>query len=133
MNDSVLRFEWYEPGSVPTVTLAEYGVMFNTAAYQALGSPNRVGLGFDKDSLVMAVAPMTGEHPKSLRVTSNRQYHRVNTKEFIRYVLSYLPKKRHLGAQRYMAAWDRDLGYLLVDLKADPLPSRGRSRDKLAP
>lgn len=116
------KFEWFDREiGAPTVTLAEYGLVFNSSAIRTLGKPSRILLGFDKEQLVIAVRPVSdGELPDRATFPFaeriRRGFARINSKDFIRYVNQYLPEPITKGV-RCVARWDRGNNALLVDLK----------------
>ena len=116
------KFEWYDRTiGAPTVTIAEYGLVFNTSAIKALGKPSRIRLGFDKEELVIAVRPMSdGEFPDSTTFPFTERIRRgvarINSKDFVRYINQFLPEPITRGV-RCVARWDEGSNAMLVDLK----------------
>jgi|LSQX01.2.fsa_nt_gb hypothetical protein len=135
------EFEWYDRESgAPTVSLAEYGLMFNRSAIEVLGCPARIALGFDKKKFVVAVKPIefaTKEFPENRTFPfaeriKDGDFARINNKDFIRYVGQHLPhpiKK----AMRCIARWDEQDGVLLIDLKQHIGEGDGKEEPWISP
>lgn len=117
-----LTFEWYDRQlGAPTVTVAEYGLVFNESAVRTLGKPERVMLGFDKRDLVIAVKPLmgrellnSGSFPFAERI--RRGFVRINSKDFVRYISLYLPQPIAKGV-RCIARWDGEEKLMMIDLR----------------
>lgn len=117
-----LKFEWYDrEAGAPSVTLAEYGLVFNAAAVRAMDEPARVALGFDKERRVLGVRaaeylnlPESKTYPFAERF--KRGFVRLNSKDFIRYLAQFLPHLDLARAQRFVARWDEAGSMLIVDL-----------------
>ena len=117
-----LTFEWYDRQlGAPTVTVAEYGLVFNESAIRTLGKPGRVMLGFDKRELVIAVKALMGTEslnsrsfPFAERIRGG--FARINSKDFVRYISLYLPQPITKGV-RCIARWDEEKKLMMIDLR----------------
>lgn len=119
------HFEWYDrEAGAPTVSIAEYGLVFNQSAIELLGTPEMIAIGFDKNNLALAIKPISKEDtsfpesrtfPFAERIR-NGEYARINNKDFVRYVSLYMPNPI-IKSLRCIARWDEENGYLFVDLK----------------
>lgn len=131
------RFEWYDREvGAPTVSIAEYGLVFNQSAIELLGTPDRIAIGFDKNNLALAIKPITSDNtsfpenstfPFAERVR-NGEYARINNKDFVRYVSLYMPNPI-IKALRCIARWDEDNEFLFVDLKQHFTDEAGLGED----
>lgn len=114
------EIEWYNPKlGTPTVSLAEYGLVFNKAATEALRNPGKIRLGFDKKNLLIAVVPTDKDDPTGLKFLGKerRGFTRINSKDFIRFIIRYIPDFKIGKAVRFLARFDEEEGILIVDLK----------------
>ena len=70
-----LEFEWFNPAvGTPIVAVGEYGLGFNKAAIEALGTPAKVRVGFNKEKRIIAVMPTSEDDvAESLR----QEYYRL--------------------------------------------------------
>ncbi|NLK07287.1 MAG: hypothetical protein GX316_01140 [Firmicutes bacterium] len=115
------NFEWFDREiGAPTVTIAEYGLIFNLSAIMTLGEPEGIMLGFDSEQLMLAVRPVKGEEAPNnvtfpFKERINRGFARINTKDFVRYIKQYFPLP-FTKSIRCVARWDEDNNAMLVDL-----------------
>lgn len=117
------EFEWFNKElGANTVTVAEYGLLFNRAATETLGRPKMVLLGFDKNNLVIGIKPIMEDQPEASSgfVYIERERHglvRVNSKDFIRSIRQHWPVASLNPAKRYTGVWDEEKSIMYVDLK----------------
>jgi len=114
------NFEWFNPSlGNPIVSIAEYGLGFNKAAIEALGSPEKVRFGFDKKNKIIAVksAEDNGDLAFAFAAKEKNRYIRINTKDFVKLIEINIPELNFGKATRYLARYDEEMGVLLVDLK----------------
>lgn len=117
------EFEWFNKElGASTVTVAEYGLVFNRAAIEALGRPEMVMLGFDKINLVIGIKPVLSEqvgHSSGFLFIERERNGlvRINSKDFIRSIRQYWTVGSLNPAKRYNGVWDEDNGVMYVDLK----------------
>ncbi|HCU21762.1 MAG TPA: hypothetical protein DF698_02495 [Candidatus Atribacteria bacterium] len=113
-------FEWFNPilGN-PVVTIAEYGLGFNKAAIEALGSPEKVRLGFDKKNKIIAVKASDANDSLALPFASKERsgYVRISSKEFARFVQRNYAELKLEKSIRCFAWYDEKTEALLVSLK----------------
>jgi hypothetical protein len=127
------NFEWFNPTvGTPIVTLGEYGLGFNKAAIEALKSPARVRLGYDKKHKVIAVMPAGEDDKAALPFASKERngYIRVSTKDFARFIMRYNPELKLDKAIRCLAWVDGKTGALLADLSR-PIDSEMEGNDEV--
>ncbi|MEW6573751.1 MAG: hypothetical protein AB1374_08985 [Bacillota bacterium] len=114
------EIEWYNPEvGTPIVSLAEYGLVFNKAASELLGNPNKIKLGFDKKNLIIAVASADNDDSSALQFYGKERkgFTRINCKDFVRFITRYFPDINLVKAIRFLARMDKEEGILVVDLK----------------
>jgi hypothetical protein len=117
------EFEWFNKElGANTVTVAEYGLLFNRAATETLGRPEMVLLGFDKNNLVIGIKPITQDHPEAssgfVYIERERSGQvRINSKDFIRSIKQYWSVASLNPAKRYTGVWDETSSIMYVDIK----------------
>lgn len=118
-----MAIEWFDPKlGTPSVSIAEYGLTFNKAAIDTMGSPSRVMLGFDKEKNIVVVKALYNPTPEEMSKSfpfaerERNGYIRLTNKEFVRFILRYLPKIDLSKSVRCLAKWDEKQEYLIVDL-----------------
>jgi hypothetical protein len=114
-----MTIEWFDPKiGVPIITIAEYGVTFNKAAIEAMGNPERVKLGFDKQYKKMCIMPVEDEDERAFAFADKERdgYVRINNKDFVRFVLRYFPELTLDKSIRCVAIWDAEKRLLFADV-----------------
>lgn len=115
------QFEWYNRKvGVPIVSVASYGLTFNSGAAEAMGRPAYIKLGFDRNNLVIGVMPVHDIRENDqlcFPFTDRKGYVRINNKDFIRHISTLLPNGIPNAAKRVYAHWCQEQGVLIVDLK----------------
>ena len=118
------EFEWFDRTlGAPTVTIAQYGLIFNTSAIMGLGEPERIMLGFDNEQLIIAVKPISDQAISEsttfpFRGRIRRGFVRINCKDFVRYIRQYFLQP-FTKSWRCVARWDATYHALLVDLRQE--------------
>ncbi|RJX18314.1 MAG: hypothetical protein C4575_10855 [Desulforudis sp.] len=119
-----MNIEWYIPSlGTPIVAVAEYGLNLNQAAYTELGEPTGIRLGFDRIGKKVIIKPLKGteqdlERENGLPIRARVGNIRVNARDFVRFIRRYYPDLQPSSrATRYLALWDEENGYLVVDLQ----------------
>jgi len=117
------NFMWAAPSAgAPVVSIAPYGMTFNSAAIDLLNSPMHVRIGFDENKKVIGVMPVhdVGEVDhrcfqfyERLRQGSVR----INSRDFVRYVASRIGRDFSTVTTRYGAIWDNIGGLLVIELE----------------
>lgn len=119
MNDQY-QIEWYSPKlGTPIVSLAEYGLVFNKAAAEALHYPSRIRLGFDKNKLIIAVRPVDNDDQDSFQFSERERkgFIRINSKDFIRFISRFISDIKLDKAVRFLSRYDEINELLIVDLR----------------
>lgn len=114
------EIEWYNPElGTPIVSVAEYGLVFNKAASEALKNPTKIRLGFDKKNLIIAVAPVNEHDSNGLQFSGKERkgFTRINSKDFVRFITRHMADFKLEKAVRFLARIDENEGILIVDLK----------------
>lgn len=135
--------QWFDPSlGTPVVTVSKTGLTFNPAAVALLDSPAFVEVGVDPKAKALVVRPVqrqpAGEDdtaPSSgteralpfRRPASGKPRVRVTSRDLIRFIEASIPDFTVSGTERYLARFESDAGYLVVDLKQ---PLRRRRRRK---
>lgn len=120
------NFLWTTPSAgAPIVSIASYGISFNSMVIEILGRPARVLLGFDEKELAIGVKPINegGEDPRTYKFADRERQGtvRIGNRDFLRYVSSKtgIDLKK---TTKFLANWDDEDQILIVDLKT-PLES----------
>jgi hypothetical protein len=88
------NFWWTAPsGGVPIISIANYGITFNSGAIEMLGRPQAVLIGYDEENRVLGIKPLQDSeaaHPKAFRfIERERQgYVRIGCKDFVKLLAS---------------------------------------------
>jgi hypothetical protein len=121
VQDEELSFQWFERGAAPRTTRPRVGIQtrgnfsLNRAAYEGLGEPTHVKLGFDEARQVIGIKAAGPDEPNAYPV--RRQPRAAN------YIFSGQAFTSHYGipteqARRY---WGNIVGdVLVVDLTQEP-------------
>ena len=114
------NFNWNAVSNgAPYVTISKLGIAFNESSINRLGTPDEIMIGFDEVKLTLAVKAYAGEENVSHYKFASRirqGWIRIGCRDFINY-LGELVGVDYSKARKYVATYDRDSSYLLVDLK----------------
>lgn len=121
------NFLWTTPSAgAPIVSIATYGISFNSIVVDLLNRPPKVLLGFDEKNMVIGVKPVIGEveEPRAYRFAEpGRQgVIRIGNKDFLKYV-SNKSGIDFRKIKKYLASWDEDSKTLIIDLRNASLES----------
>lgn len=115
------NFIWTAPSAgAPIVSIASYGISFNSMVSEMLGRPSRVLLGFDERNLVIGVKPVQDgiDDSRAYKFAERERLGtvRIGNKDFLKYVSSKsgIDLKK---TSRYLANWDDEAQTLIIDLK----------------
>ena len=118
-----MEFQWFNPVvGTPIVSIAEYGIAFNSAAAIELGNPERIKLVLNREHKVIGVKPMSNVNKVTERETfifaerERNGYVRINNKDFVRLISLYCPEFKFDKTIRFSAKWDDTEQILIVDL-----------------
>ena len=113
-------FDWsVVANGAPYVTISSISISFNDVSANRLGKPESIMIGFDEDNLVLGIKPYAGETGIKPYLFASRQRNgwvRIGCKDFIQYLGSLLNCNFNT-ARKYVAKYDKESGYLIVDLK----------------
>jgi hypothetical protein len=97
-----MQFEWYEPEGPrrtarPTVTVQKDKTLsLNRAAWEALGEPKHVRLGFDKADRLVAIQPVDERHGQAKAQSGGKAMAaRTRRAAAVGYLTPYTPKAIH--------------------------------------
>lgn len=114
-------FLWTAPSAgAPLVSIASYGITFNSLVIDMLKRPAKVLLGFDEKNMVIGVRPIQeeDEDPRAYRFAEKERLGmvRIGNKDFLKYVASKsgIDFKK---MKKYIANWDGENEILIIDLK----------------
>jgi len=135
--------QWFDPSlGTPVVSVSKTGLTFNRAAVALLESPPFVEVGVDAKARALVVRPVqrqsageddTAPSPETDRALafrrpgSDKPHVRVTSRDLVRFIEASIPEFTVTGTERYLARFESDAGYLVVDLKQ---PLRRRRRRK---
>jgi len=115
------NFVWSAPSAgAPIVTIATYGITFNSSSIEVLRRPTKVMIGFDDKQKVIGVKPLyeKGENEiKSFPFAERERngYVRIGNKDFIKYVSSRT-EIDFTTSKKYFAHWDDNEQLLIIKL-----------------
>lgn len=114
-------FLWTAPSAgAPIVSIASYGISFNSMVIELLKRPPKVLLGFDEKNLVIGVRPIQEEadEPRAYKFAERERAGtvRIGNKDFLKYISS-ISKIDFRKSKRYLASWDEENQVLIIDLK----------------
>ncbi len=121
MPDERLDFQWFDRGAAPRTTRSRVGIQkrgnfsLNRAAYENLGEPSHVKLGFDEARRLIGIKAADPDEPNAYGV--RKQPRAAN------YIFSGIAFANHYGiptdqARRYWAEMRGDV--LTIDLNQEP-------------
>ncbi|HYF82399.1 MAG TPA: hypothetical protein VEB00_05150 [Clostridia bacterium] len=126
-------FLWSTPNArAPIITIAPYGITFNSATVELLGKPKRLMIGYDEKSKVVGMKPINDDaNSKSFEFIKKERngYVRIGNKDFIKYLIN----KKEIdfkirNTYKYIADWDSDDELLIIDL-TNPMDDFDSSND----
>ena len=127
-------FVWSTPSSrAPIVSVASYGITFNSSVIELMKRPEGVMIGFDENNKVVGIKPLCDNEEaisKGFLFASKERkgYVRIGNKDFIKYV-SKKTGKDFSTAVRYIGDWDENEQILIVDLNK-PLDSTDEEEEE---
>jgi len=127
-------FIWSSPSSgAPIVSIATYGITFNSAAIQLIGNPKKIMMGYDVNKKIIGIKPINDEtkknpHAFTFAERERKGMIRIGNKDFVKYV----SRKADIDistSNRYAADWDSKGELMIVDL-TKPLDGFEEERDE---
>lgn len=113
------NFVWTNPSAgAPIVSIASYGITFNSATIEMLKKPRNILIGFDTNAKVIGVKPIDDEtNPKAYDFAEKERkgYIRIGNRDLIKYISSQIGID-YSKSIRYLANWDENEQILIVDL-----------------
>ena len=113
-----MDIEWYTSSAQPSmITIASYGISFNSEAVEMLGNPPYVKFGFIKENNIIVIKPFLSDENDAIKVVknSNGDQQRVNKKDLIQTIkqMFNIDLKRAL---RVPCHWSQKYEALLLDI-----------------
>lgn len=112
-------FVWSTPSAKsPQVSVANYGINFNSFVVEIMGRPKRIIIGFDEKQNVIGVKPAndTDENRGFEFAEKERKgYVRINNKDFIKYI-SQKTGIDFTKSQQIIPEWIKDEQLLIIDI-----------------
>jgi len=113
------NFIWVGPtAGAPIVTIATYGISFNSYVISLMGNPAKVLIGFDEKNKILGVKPVDDSNDHiayDFAKKERKGYVRISNKDFIKYI-SAITGNNFKKAERYLANWDDKTKVLTVNL-----------------
>jgi hypothetical protein len=112
------NFLWSTPNSgAPIVSIAIYGITFNTGAIEILNKPAKIMMGFDEDKKIIGFKPTTTDNVQAFPFMEKERkgYIRIGNKEFIKYISSKTGNDFKKSI-KYLPNWDKNEQILIIDL-----------------
>jgi uncharacterized protein YdhG (YjbR/CyaY superfamily) len=127
------NFIWLPPSAgAPIVSIASYGISFNSAVIEMLGRPTHVLIGFDEQNQLIGVKPVPegAEEPRSYKFAERERQGtiRIGNKDFLKYISSKSAIDLR-KTSRYLATWDNENQVLVIDLKSTSLDNMSLTED----
>lgn len=112
-------FVWSSPSSgAPIISIAKYGITFNSASIDLLNKPAKIQIGYDNNEKVIGVKPAENSQQNAFTFAEKdkKGYIRIGNIDFVKYVAN----KAGIDitkTTRYAAEWNDIEGALIIDLK----------------
>lgn len=115
-----MTLEWFNPNiGSPIVSIADYGITFSRSAVEIMGRPEYVALGFNKEKKQIVVMPDPEDSNYGISFIEKERwgYVRINNRDFIRFVMRYVPEISITSkATRYLSYYEDENKQLIVEL-----------------
>jgi hypothetical protein len=113
------NFDWdFVPAGAPYITVSNLGLAFNTPSINLLGSPDRIVVGFDEESMTIGVRKANEAEQEKAYLFDSRiknGWIRIGCKEFVKYLAS-ISGISFSPAVRYIAKFDKDEAILYITI-----------------
>lgn len=128
------NFMWSAPSAgAPIVSIATYGITFNSTTIEILKNPERIKMGFDDKQKVIGIMPTTDENDLrsfEFKKKEKNNYARIGNKDFVKYI-SNKTGLDFKAAKKFIPEWDEDDQILIVRL-SEPLDDTNDISDEQA-
>lgn len=125
--------EWFDATkTLPTVTIANYGITLNTTAAEILKGTERIKLGLDSSCKKIYLKKVPSYEEGSFAFTDINEKNRnirISCKEFIQF-LSVKCNLNTSESEKYYVIWDEENNSLVVDLSKKIQKPRRKVSDK---
>lgn len=117
-----MSIEWFNvKKGIETVTIAEYGIVLNEAAYSNFLNASKIKLGYDKKYKRIYIKPCDVDDDYGISITNNTKITknlRISCSDFIKFIsINY--KINFNTSKRYSAIWDGVNEMLVVYLEKE--------------
>lgn len=114
------NFMWSSPSAgAPIVSIALYGITFNSAVLDILKRPEMIMIGYDEREKVIGVKPITKQEDDGkgfvFAERERRGNVRIGNKDFLRYIATSAELNLE-KSEKFIASWDEQENILIVDL-----------------
>jgi len=118
----VMEIDWFNPGyKIPTVSIANYGIVFNSTSVEKLKKSEYIKIGYDYKANNLIVKPCKEEDKDAVRFYSRiSEYNtvKISLKSLIRFLKSRVSERVEIKdqAKSYPAVYEEGREALIVDL-----------------
>lgn len=108
-----------QSSGAPIVTIATYGITFNSSTIELMNTPERIKMGYSPKSNKVLIKPSNKNDSKSFKFAARekkRGYIRIGNKDFVKYIANQSNLPLIENSIRFPAEWDSQNNILVVDL-----------------
>lgn len=115
------NFVWTAPsGGAPVVSIASYGITFNSVVIDMMHKPNKIMIGYDDSKKVVGVKAIYRKEEENEKCfpfieRERNGYVRIGSKDFVKY-LSNRTGLDFKNSTRYIGVWDEEQNLLTINL-----------------
>jgi|Wag4MinimDraft_17_1082658.scaffolds.fasta_scaffold00368_1 hypothetical protein len=121
-----------QSSGAPIVTIATYGITFNSSTIDLMNKPKRIKMGYSPNSNKVLVKPTNEQDGKSFEFAARekkRGYIRIGNKDFVKYIANQSNLPLIKDSIRFPAEWDSQNQLLIVDLN-NPIDEKYKDLEK---
>lgn len=113
------NFIWTAPsGGAPIISIASYGITFNSFVIEIMKRPEKIMMGFDEEKKVVGFKPIYNkkdDNPKCFPFRERKGYVRIGNRDFIKYI-SNKTGIDFTNSIRYIADWNEEEQLAVINL-----------------